>query len=66
MISRNFVIPYFAKRRTETTYKKILWLFLNKFSVLHDIELWYQISEVQGIFLSDEPLNIVISFKYLW
>ena len=60
----------FAKRRTETTYKNPVIIFKSLriaewFSVLHDTELWYQISEMQEIFF-DEHLNIVIAFKYLW
>ena len=80
MISRKFFHPSFhnfAERRTETTYKysecddiliaTIGWVKQILLFFLHDsdTQLWHQIFEMQEIFL-DEPLNIKISFRYLW
>ena len=78
MISQKFVdslFHNFAERRTERKYKKICddiliaaigWVLKIMVFSLHDsdTQLKYQISEMQENFY--EPLNIVISFRYLW
>ena len=46
-------------------WKRWVKIFL-LFSLLHDTELWYTISEIQEICLFDAPLNILISLRHLW